>query len=306
MSVSAEPGSHASYHGSGESRLRGNPTEATVGKCIMDIPEIIEACKRDETGRLTIPDMRRALEWVGHSLRHDIFYSDEQRPHEENERLFSSVTDVMASVLVEMSRRVRHECSLAGAYYYHDLVHSSRELWWSVPNDADDDEYYRVDDVLVRTAGRHPWTRVIDSAIGVLDSGLEIIPRTIPAFEQRVLYSEVCKKRMGLQSRTVTKCAVTKDDLPPEMTETFDRYALAQLDSRSRIQFVPVTDPSDIPSREDALRKVQDEIDRLGHEPFPCILEMTERAYEADIPMKVAVWELGLCDRPDIEISPGR
>lgn len=268
----------------------------------MDIREIIETCEKDETERLTVPDMRHALKWVGQSLRHDIFHSDEQRPHEENERLFSSVTDVMASVLVEMSRRVRHTCNLAGAYYYHDLVKSSRELWWSLPNDGDDDEYYQVDDVLIRKSGRHPWTRVIDSAIGVLDSNLSVIPRTIPAFEQRVLYSQVRKKRMGLQSTTVTKCAVTKDDLPPEMAETFDRYALARLDSRSRIQFVPVTDPSDIPSREDALRQVQDEIDRLGHEPFPHIMEMTERAYETDVPMKIAVWDLGICTRPGIRI----
>jgi hypothetical protein len=117
---------------------------------VMDIREIIETCEKDETGRLTVPDMRHALEWVRGSLLHDIFHSDEQRSHEENERLFSSVTDVMASVLVEMSRRVRHACNLAGAYCYHDLVKSSRELWWSLPNDDDDDEYYQVDDMMIR------------------------------------------------------------------------------------------------------------------------------------------------------------
>lgn len=270
----------------------------------MGIQEVIGACEKDETDRLTVPDMRHALEWVGRSLRHDIFCSDEQRPHEENDRLFSSVTDVMTSVLVEVSRRVRPECNLAGAYCYHDLAKSSRELWWSFPNDADDDEYYEVDDVLLRKSGRHPWTRVIDSVIGILDSDLTIVPRTVPSFDQRVLYSKVRQKQFGLQSRTVTKCAVTKDDLPSEMAETFDRYARAKLDSRSRIQFVPVTDPSGIPSKEDALRRVQEEIDRLGYEPFPYMMETTERTYETDIPMRIAVWELGLCGKPDIAISP--
>lgn len=260
---------------------------------VMNIQEITQCCANNETEKLNINDMNTGLLYVKESILHDTYYENDKTKEK-----FATVTDILLSILKEMSNRTSYACNLLDAYCSHDLSQSGQELFWSTPNGELPDIYTNTGTVKIRIKGRNVWLKIINSMLEIIESNLHTVPRIIPSIDTRILYNSKTNTKYGKQSKTLNKCAIIKQDIDESLHNAFDKYKRWHyMYGTESIIYVPIPESIDtIPSEKEIFQSCAKTFSEN------IAREMTKNEIEVYIPLKRVILEQNIHHKNDLNI----